>query len=208
MKKFHATSLALTKFQLNNMISSDVNSRYYVTSKFITLSFVMRKSNGGIIAKILVEYSFVNKKGIQKKVKFPMDKKSYEVYQDERISSAWRDKMMQLEYKDYCDERNYKKRFLSLPLNDYYLFEDLRDDNLEKLNKDVQRQYLRFLISKLTSSQRKVIYKIYYEAKKPGEVAKELNITVYAVSMLNKRAILSLKRLNNEKNYKDFLNTR
>ena len=168
----------------------------------------MRKSNGGIIAKILVEYSFVNKKGIRKKVKFPIDKESYEVYQDKRITPVWRDKMMKLEYKDYCDERNYQKRFIALTSNDNYLFEDTADDNLEKINKDVQRQYLRFLISKLTSSQRKVIHKLYYEEKKPGDVAKELNITVYAVSMLSKRAILSLKRLNNEKNYKNFINTR
>lgn len=156
----------------------------------------------------MVEYSFVNKKGVRKKVKFPIDKESYEVYQDKRITPTWRDRMMKLEYKDYCDERNYKKRFITLTSSENYLFEDLSDDNLDKIKKDVQRQYLRFLISKLTSSQRKVIDKLYYEEKKQIEAAKELNMTINSVSNIKRRAILALKELNNEENLKNFLKTR
>lgn len=162
-----------------------------------------------MLAKIIVEYSFVNKKGIRKKVKFPMDKKSYEVYQDKRLTPEWRDKMMMLEYKDYCDERNYKKRCsLLISFDNCLLDEESNSNNLDELGKEMQKQYLRFLISKLTKLQKEIITKLYYEEKRPREVAKEINTSVYAVSMVRKRAILSLKRLNNEENYKKFLNTR
>ena len=162
-----------------------------------------------MLAKIIVEYSFTNKKGIRKKVKFPMDKKSYEVYQDKRLTPEWRDKMMLLEYKDYCDERNYKKRCsLLISFDNCLLDEESSSNNLDELDKEMQKQYLRFLISKLTKLQKEIITKLYYEEKRPGQVAKEINTSIYAVSMVSKRAILSLKRLNNEENYKKFLNTR
>ena len=137
--------------------------------------------------QIKVVLDFVNERGQNKRVKFYMDKKSYEILQDKSIAPNVRYQYLIDEYHEYERERYYRRRHIILDLSKYLVASD-DNDNFKELN----TRQLREVIEKLPERQKELIIKIYFEGKTQIKIAKELNISKSTVSITLKRALRNL----------------
>lgn len=152
--------------------------------------------------KIMVCITFVNEKGQIKTVRFPMDKKTYDILQN--VSQEMRDKYLLEEYREYCKEQKYRRRNITfsdletkmqtveafgeeefIVIADDY---DLYEDEIQKLSvKQIERH--------LDEDEYALYYKHFYLQKCNVDIAKELNVSEGTVRYKMKKLIEKLKTL-------------
>lgn len=154
------------------------------------------------MSKVKVELEFTNKKGVNKKVTFPMDKKYYEDLQNPEITEDMRKETMLYEYRKYCKDRKYARRHQSFKLDDDGNYIEPADENqtcleamIEKQEADEKHEKLMNLLYKLTKKQCQAMILVHIVGLKQEEAAKELGISQPAMSKLLKNAMKNLERI-------------
>lgn len=134
--------------------------------------------------KIFVNFAFTNKKGEKKNVRYPMDKQSYDAYHDPSVPAEWTEKIMLIEYKEFCDEKKCEKRITRFPVNDEGRKIDIPDpDSLnfaEKIASDIdesnKRSVMLEILMMLPPKQREAFSKVRLQGMKSNDAAKEMGI--------------------------------
>ncbi|CDC41754.1 putative RNA polymerase sigma-70 region 4 [Firmicutes bacterium CAG:449] len=132
--------------------------------------------------QIEVKLDFINKKHELKHVKFFMDKTTYKILFDKSVSEEIRHQYLIDEYHAYEKERYHQRKFVSF-------------DEAYCINKEEKYDFkiIKKAINKLSSRQKEIIFKVYFEDKKQIEVAKELNVTRQFISKTLSKSMNKLK---------------
>lgn len=149
--------------------------------------------------QVEVKLDFINKKGALKRVKFWMEKQTYEVLFDESISEEIRHQYLVDEYHEYERERYHNRKFVSF---DSEMAEalDLIEDSTsisseDRYENEIINNEVKNAINMLSPRQKEIINKVYFENKKQIEVAKKLGVTKEFVSKTLSKAIENLKKI-------------
>lgn len=149
--------------------------------------------------QVEVTLDFINKKGALKRVKFWMEKQTYEVLFDESISEEIRHQYLVDEYHEYERERYHNRKFVSF---DSEMAEalDLIEDSTsisseDRYENEIINNEVKNAINMLSPRQKEIINKVYFENKKQIEVAKKLGVTKEFVSKTLSKAIENLKKI-------------
>ncbi len=131
--------------------------------------------------KVEVKLDFINKRGEEKKVKFYMDKTSYEILSDSSINEMYRHQYLINEYHEYEREKYYKRKYSLLDIEILDQLKNTKD--FENDNYD----YLYSAIEKLNDKQKELIKLIFFEGYSQTEVAKMQGVSKQAINnSLNK----------------------
>ena len=143
-----------------------------------------------------VKLTFKNKKGEIKKVKFPIDSKTYEILLDESIDEEYRQKYLVDEYHEYERERYYKRKFVSFDsemaesldlIEDNSIFSEQRVNKF--INKTIDEE-----IKKLTPRQQEIVRLLYWEGKTQKDLCEIYGIKKQAISDAVKRIHNTLRK--------------
>ncbi len=66
----------------------------------------------------MVKLEFVNKEGKKRRVRFPIEKQSYEVYHHPSVSQEWRDRMMLESYREFCAQKKFERMTCQFPVDE------------------------------------------------------------------------------------------
>lgn len=106
--------------------------------------------------QIEVTLDFINKNGEEKRVKFYMEKQTYEMLFDESVSEEIRHQYLIDEYHEYERERYYKRKFVSLDSEMAQALDLIEDTSIsaeEKYEIDLNNKVVQKAIKKLTPRQ-------------------------------------------------------
>lgn len=155
---------------------------------------------------ILIDFTFVNKKGVTKTVRFPFDEAYYKDLHDPSVPEEVRNSILMEYYKDYCDDINYHKHICSMPVNDEGVeieFADPEPTILEKMTAEEEKALaetvMHQILSEMTAKQRDAFVKVRLEGKKKRQAALEMGIKENTFNELYKRAEESFERILAEK---------
>lgn len=147
------------------------------------------------MAKKIISFTFINKKGITKTVHFPFDKKYYEDLFDSSVSEELRNEVLLYEYREFVRERNYHKKVISWPLDENGNPIEIADDEptmAEILEREEElkdaKTIVEKILEKMNPKQREAYVKVHFEGMKRKDVAKEMGIKENSFSDLLKRA--------------------
>lgn len=132
-----------------------------------------------------VKLDFINKKGEEKKVKFYMDKQTYEMLFDESITEEIRHQYLVDEYHEYERERYYKRRFVSFDVEmaeSLDLIEDRTISSEDKYEIDLNNKVIHDAIKKLTPRQQEIVRLLYWEGKSQKELCERYGISKQAIN--------------------------
>lgn len=161
------------------------------------------------MAKIIyVNYEFINKNGKERKVRFPMEAESYKAYHDPSVPKEWTDKMMQEEYQEYCDERNYRKHVTSWPLDEDGNEIDFVDESqnmeeilIQKDKEEQQKAMIEKIISQMSPKQREAYRLVMLEGMTQEEARTEMGLEQSAFSKLLQRAKETFEKILSKENF-------
>lgn len=144
----------------------------------------------------------MNKAGIQKTVRFPLDEGMYKAIKS--LSEEEQLKYFTDEYREWKKERNYQRNIVgSLDVKDslYNFVHDIPDEGSNPAEvyevKERQRAVDKAIAS-LIPGQQVVIHMKYYQDLTPGEIAEKLGISLSAVSHRLQRAEDILRAMLND----------
>ena len=131
-------------------------------------------------------------------VDLPLDEGLYKAIKT--LSKEEQIKYFTNEYHDYQRQRDIKRRHDSISIDqedpELGFVHHIPDDSLNPAEYCLQKERDEFLanaILNLKPQQRKIVKSIYYDGKSQKEVANELGITKYAMSMRLKYILNNLK---------------
>ena len=150
----------------------------------------------------IVIFTFINSKGLEKTVKFPMDEKYYKDLFHPSVTKEQRDEVLLSEYREYCKEQKYQRRHVSFLEDEDGNYIEPADDSITYLDqmiideekKDLHNK-LMDLLNQLSKKQSQAIILIYINGLKQKDAAKQMNIAENTFSELIKRAQKSLEKL-------------
>lgn len=153
--------------------------------------------------KIFVNFAFTNKKGEKKNVRFPMDKQSYDAYYDPSVPAEWTEKMMLIEYKEYCDEKKHERRMARFPVDDEGREIDIPDPDsmnlAEKIASEIDESHKRSvmleILMMLPPKQREAFSKVRLQGMKSIDAAKEMGIAKNTFSEHLSRAEKAIEKI-------------
>lgn len=133
------------------------------------------------------------------KVRFPLDKKTYEIFktQDEDHQLLY----FSLYYRDYKKEQRYWRRvghyIEDVDDNDdgSFLIPDASLRPNEYVTALEKSEIIQASISKLSKKQRRVVIGIYSSGKNTVQLAKELGVSKAAIGQMRRRSLTKLKEL-------------
>lgn len=138
------------------------------------------------MAKIFVTFEFVNKQGKKKRVRFPMDKQSYEAYHAPSVPAEWTQKMMLEDYKEYCAQKRYEKKTCRFPVDEDGNDIDFPDSEstsiVEKIENKEEENVIVDALKKLSTRQREAFCLVHLEGMRPATAARMMGIKQATIS--------------------------
>lgn len=133
------------------------------------------------MAKIYVIFEFVNKKGKKRRVRFPMEKQSYEIYHSPSVPEEWTQRMMLEDYKEYCSQKRYEKKVCRFPVDEDGNDVDFADPDstnfVDKIDEEEKEKILmEKILKQIPPRQREAFCKVHLEGMKSIDAAKSMKI--------------------------------
>lgn len=157
---------------------------------------------------ILITFTFTNKKGEEKKVRFPFDEKYYKDLHHPSVSKEIRDAVLLDYYREHCAELKYRRRVSSMPVDEEGREVDIPDESPSVLDRMIeeeeannQRAVIDSILAQMSAKQREAYKKVHLEGKSNNEAALEMDIKKNTFSELLKRAEAAFEEIVNQKKF-------
>ena len=161
------------------------------------------------MAKIYVIFEFVNKNGKKRRVRFPIDKQSYDAYHLPSVPEEWTQRMMLEDYKEYCAKKRYEKKTCRFPVDDDGNEMEFPDDEsetpIEVFERKEERALILSVLSGMTKMQRKAFVLVYLEGYSQCQASRLMKVEkgnlAKMLRIAEKKFEINLKRKNFQKSF-------
>ena len=142
--------------------------------------------------KIMVKFEFVNKEGKKRRVRFMMDKHSYEVYHHPSVPREWTDRMMLEEYLEFRRNLKWNEKTMPFPVDDEGNEIEIPDDEcqspIEILERQEKREFISNALDTMSKMQREAFVLVYLLGYSKKQASRRMGISFDSLRKMLKRA--------------------
>ena len=142
--------------------------------------------------KIMVKFEFVNKEGKKRRVRFMMDKHSYEVYHHPSVPREWTDRMMLEEYLEFRRNLKWNEKTMPFPVDDEGNEIEIPDDEcqspIEILERQEKREFISNALDTMSKMQREAFVLVYLLGYSKKQANRRMGISFDSLRKMLKRA--------------------